>query len=60
VKKREGVIAGTDKKAIKPPKPESVSNAKPVSNKSRVAKASAKPVKTARRKKAAAKAGARK
>lgn len=60
VKKREGVIAGTDKKAIKPPKPESVSNAKPVSNKSRVAKASAKPVKTARRRKAAAKAGARK
>jgi DNA-3-methyladenine glycosylase II len=58
VKRREGVIAGTEKKAIKPPnkpaakKPKSVSNAKPVLNKSRVAKTSTKPTKTTHGKKA--------
>jgi DNA-3-methyladenine glycosylase II len=60
VKKREGVIAGTSKPAMKQPNQKSVSNSKGVSNKSTVSKASAKPVKTARRKKALAKTGARK
>jgi DNA-3-methyladenine glycosylase II len=65
VKKREGVIAGAApapktqaKKA--PPKAKSVSNTKPVLNKSRVAKSSAKPTKNALRKTAAKKAGVRK
>jgi len=61
VKKREGVIAGNKTPAtMKPSKPKSISNTKPVSNKSRVAKTSAKPAKNALRKKAARKPGARK
>ena len=61
VKKREGVIAGNKTPAMmKPSKPKSVSNTKPVSNKSRVAKTSAKPAKNALRKKATRKPGARK
>ena len=64
VKKREGVIAGTAPAKTPPkktqPKAKTVSNTKPVLNKSRVAKSSAKPTKNALRKKAAAKAGVRK
>lgn len=61
VKKREGVIAGNKTPAtMKPSKTKSVSNTKPVSNKPRVAKTSAKPTKNALRKKAARKPGARK
>ena len=63
IKKREGVIAGTattPKPQAKkmPPKAKSVSNTKPVLNKSRVAKTSAKPTKNALRKKAAKTTGA--
>jgi DNA-3-methyladenine glycosylase II len=63
IKKREGVIAGTvttkapSKKNAAKAKP--VSNTKGVLNKSRVAKSSAKTAKTALRKTAARKAGAR-
>lgn len=67
IKKREGVIAGTatpaPKKTVKTKKAvkaKSVSNTKGVLNKSRVAKSSAKTAKTALRKTAAKKAGARK
>jgi DNA-3-methyladenine glycosylase II len=70
VKKREGVIAGTAKPATKKmsakkrAKAKSVSNTKPVLNKSRVAKSSTNPAKNALRKKAAKnvakKSGARK
>lgn len=66
IKKREGVIAGTAKtpatapvKKKTAPKAKSVSNTKPVLNKSRVAKTSAKPAKNALRKKAAKTTGAR-
>lgn len=62
IKKREGVIAGTVEttpQAKRPaPKTKSVSNTKPVLNKSRVAKTSAKPTKNALRKKAAKTTGA--
>ncbi len=62
VKRREGVIAGTVKSTNKTaaPKPKSVSNIKPVLNKTRVAKTSASTTKNALRKKAVTKAGARK
>ncbi len=67
IKKREGVIAGTatpaPKKTVKTKKAakaKSVSNTKGVLNKFRVAKSSAKTAKTALRKTAAKKAGARK
>ncbi len=62
VKRREGVIAGTVKSENKTTssKPKSVSNTKPVLNKTRVAKTSAKPTKNALRKKAVKKTGARK
>jgi len=67
IKKREGVIAGTATPALKKTvktkkaaKAKSVSNTKGVLNKSRVAKSSAKTAKTALRKTAAKKAGARK
>ena len=67
IKKREGVIAGTATpapkkvaKTKKTAKAKSVSNTKGVSNKSRVAKSSAKKVKTTLRKTAAKTTGARK
>ncbi|MFZ5679552.1 MAG: DNA-3-methyladenine glycosylase 2 family protein [Bradyrhizobiaceae bacterium] len=66
IKKREGVIAGTATASPKtttkkkPAKAKTVSNTKGVLNKSRVAKASAKPAKNALRKKAAKTTGARK
>lgn len=66
IKKREGVIAGTAAASSKTTtkkktaKAKAVSNTKDVLNKSRVAKASAKPAKNALRKKAAKTTGARK